>query len=117
MHKASYIYIIACALLLGSCAIRKHLPEGTYLYNGADVTVTRGPGNDMKTRPVRKILEDLSFPKKNKMILGHPYKVGFWYAIGEPKRNKGFKHWLRNTLGEPPVLSTQVDINANNENM
>ncbi len=117
MVRKYNIYFLVTVLVLSSCSIRKHLPEGTHLYNGATVKVTKGPGNEMKTRSVRKSLENISFPKKNKMILGHAYKVGLWYAIGEPKKNKGFKHWLRNTLGEPPVLDSKVDLDANAANM
>ncbi|RYF90880.1 MAG: hypothetical protein EOO03_02715 [Chitinophagaceae bacterium] len=51
------------------------------------------------------------------MILGYPYKVGFWYAIGTSSREKSFRNWLRNRLGEEPVLNTMVDLEANTENM
>ena len=110
-----------CTLLLlvtfSSCTIRKHIPTGNYLYGGPQVSVKRTPGNTVKTRPVKKALTVITFPKRNRMILGYPYKVGFWYGIGAGKRSKGFKNWLRNRLGEAPVLSSGVDLNANAENM
>jgi outer membrane protein insertion porin family len=111
------IWRVIILVALSSCAIRKHLPEGAKLYNGAAVTVNRAPDNKEKTKPVKKTLAGISFPKKNKMILGYPYKVGFWYGIGEGKNPKGFRNWLRNRLGKPPVLSTTVDLAANSENM
>ena len=90
--------------LLGttSCSVQKHLPEGTYLYNGAKVTITKTPDNPIKTRTLRKALQASTFPSKNRMILGYPYKVGIWYAMGEPKRKTGISSWLKNWLGEPP---------------
>ncbi|HSN61796.1 MAG TPA: hypothetical protein VLR49_12730, partial [Ferruginibacter sp.] len=93
------------------------MPKGTYLYNGASVTVKKAADNKEKSRPVKKALTKIAFPKKNKMILGYAYKVGFWYGIGEPERQKSFKSWLRNRLGEAPVLNTTLDLQANTENM
>ena len=112
-----YILILIIALLFSACSIRKHLPANTYLYNGAAVSVTATPDSSLKTRAVRKSLQGITFPKKNKMFLGIPYKVGWWYFIGEPKRESGLKYWLRNRLGEPPVLNTMVDMEANVDNI
>ena len=49
--------------------------------------------------------------------MGQPYKVWWWYVIGEPKSEKGFKAFLRNKLGEPPVLSSRVNASVTAENM
>lgn len=40
-------------------------------------------------KPIRKSLEDVATPQKNKMILGYPYKVGIWYFVGETKNKLG----------------------------
>lgn len=111
------IWVLLLLVVFSSCAIRKHIPEGNYLYGGPEVTVKRTPDNKVKTRPVKKALTAITFPKRNRMILGYPYQVGFWYGIGEGKRPKGFRNWLRNRLGEAPVLSSTVDLKANAENM
>ena len=66
---------------------------------------------------MKKQLAGSCQPKKNKMIFGMPYKVWWWYKIGEPKKQKGFKYWLRNKLGEEPVLSSRVKPTANALNM
>lgn len=111
------IFIFAGMIVISSCSIRKKLPSGAYLYNGAKITVQKAPDNPKKAAPIKKSLKSISFPKKNKMILGFPYKVALWYMIGEPKKQKGFHYWLRNRLGEPPVLSTVVDLQANANSM
>ena len=111
------IWFLLLLIGLSSCSIRKHLPKDTYLYNGANVTIKKAADNKEKSRPVKKALTKITFPKKNKMILGHAYKVGFWYAIGESDRPKSFKSWLRNRLGEAPVLNNTLDLQANTENM
>ena len=51
------------------------------------------------------------------MIFGYPYKLAIWYAIGDSKKESNFRSWLRSRLGEPPVLSTSVDVKANSTNL
>jgi outer membrane protein insertion porin family len=113
----SFILYLISFLLITSCEIKKHLPEGTLLYNGAKVNVEKVEDFKGKPKPIAKTLEAIAAPRKNKMILGFPYKVAMWYAIGAPKRESGLKNWLRNQLGEAPILSTKVDIKANETNM
>lgn len=117
MRNRSFLWMFILVLGASSCSIRKHLPKETYLYNGPVVNIEKTADNPKKTRPVKKELAKISFPKKNKMILGHAYKVGFWYAIGTSSREKSFRNWLRNRFGEEPVLNTDVDLEANAENM
>ena len=116
MRKKCGIWITMFLMGATSCSIQKKLPKDTYLYNGARVSVTKTADNPVNTKPVTKSLKSSTFPKKNKMIFGYPYKVAFWYAIKEPKKI-GFKSWLRNRLGEPPVLSTMVNLKSNEENL
>ncbi len=110
------LYLIGF-LFITSCQIKKHLPEGTLLYNGGDVKVEKIEDFKGKPKTIAKTLGQIAAPRKNKMILGFPYKVAWWYAIGEPKKQSGFKYWLRNQFGEAPVLSTRLDIKANETNM
>ena len=111
-----FIYLIAF-LFITSCEIKKHLPEGTLLYNGAKVNVIKVEDFKGKPKPIAKALANVAAPRKNKMILGYAYKVGWWYAIGEPKKQSGFRYWLRNQFGEAPILSTKIDLKANETNM
>jgi outer membrane protein insertion porin family len=104
-------------LFISACQIKKHLPEGTLLYNGAKVMVEKVEDFKGKPKPIAKTLEKIAAPRKNKMILGFPYKVAWWYTIGEPKKQSGFKYWLRNKFGEAPILSTKLDLKANETNM
>ena len=117
MRNRSFLWMLILVFGVSSCSIRKHLPKDTYLYNGAAINIKKTADNPKKTKPVKKELSKISFPKKNKMILGHPYKVGFWYAIGTSSRPKSFRNWLRNRFGEEPVLNTAVDLEANEKNM
>lgn len=105
----SFIFIISMILLV-ACNIQKKLPEDTKLYAGATYKIEKIDNSITSVRKIKSQLEEITIPIRNKMFFGFPYKVWFWYAIGEPKREKGLRYWLRSKIGEPPVLS--VAINA-----
>jgi outer membrane protein assembly factor BamA len=109
--------VVPIALLLSSCSVKRHLPKGVLLFYGSQVTVKKTPDNPKKAKPIKKALEDMATPKKNRTIFGYPYKVALWYTLNNPKKSKGFRNWLANRLGQPPVLSTNTDLNANIQNM
>ncbi len=111
-----YILILSCLCAIMSCSVGKHLPPGTHLYKGATYDIVKEADNKTKPKKIKSILKGITSPVPNKTIFGWPYRVGLWYAVGEPKKQKGFKYWLRNKLGEPPVLSTALNVNANSAN-
>jgi outer membrane protein insertion porin family len=83
------LYVIGF-FFITACQIKKHLPEGTLLYNGAKVKVEKVEDFKGKPKQIAKILVKIAAPRKNKMILGFPYKVAWWYTVGEPKKTIGF---------------------------
>ena len=115
--KQIFIYSIAILLLASGCNVGKFLPAGEKLYRGATVKVQKQKDVKASVKSLRKQLQLSARPKPNKFILGRPYKVWWWYVIGEPKRPKGFKAFLRDKLGEPPVLSNRVNTKVTAENM
>ncbi len=117
MKTSRLILYVFSLIFITACQIKKHLPEGTLLYNGAKVKVEKIEDFKGKPKSIAKILKKIAAPRKNKMILGFPYKVAAWYAIGEPKKQSGFRYWLRNQFGEAPVLSTRLDLTANETNL
>lgn len=116
--KKRYLFIITffLACMAMSCAVRKNLPPGTHLYTGAKYEIVKEKENKTSTRSIKKQLKGITSPVPNKTILGYPYRVGFWYLVGEPKKQKGFRYWLRNKIGEAPVLSTSLSVKANSAN-
>ena len=109
--------LVVLVLVAASCSVQRYLPAGERLYKGSTVKVDKNKETTTSAKSLRKTLSLAVSPKPNKFILGQPYKVWFWYKIGEPKREKGFKAFLRNKLGEPPVLSSRVNAKATAENM
>lgn len=84
------IYSILFILLLAasSCSVRRFLPPGEKLYKGSTVKVEKNPEVKNTTKQLRNQLKLAVKPRRNKFILGQPYKVWWWYVIGEPDPDK-----------------------------
>ncbi|MGG9962746.1 BamA/TamA family outer membrane protein [Ferruginibacter sp. SUN106] len=107
-------------LIASSCSVRRYLPAGEKLYNGATIKVEKNDAVKTSSKQLKKQLKLAVTPRRNKFLLGQPYKVWWWYKIGEPhasKKEKGLRAFLRKKLGEPPVLSSRVNAAVTAENM
>ena len=113
--KTRYVkYFIALSLFfVFGCSNTKYLPEGDLLYTGGSVTVKDSVIKKKERKALVKELEDLLRPKPNKQILGLRPKLWIYNIAGEPKKKKGIRYWLRNKVGEPPVLFSKVDLDYN----
>ncbi len=116
MIKKLFIYIIIC-LAVYSCSVQKYLPPGEKLYRGYDIKVEKHPETKTKSRALKNELKLAIKPRPNKFFLGQPLKVWWYYKIGEPKRERGLKAFIKNKLGEPPVLSSRINAVITAENM
>jgi outer membrane protein insertion porin family len=83
------------------------------LYTGGTVTVKDTILNKKDRKALESELEILLRPKPNKQILGLKPKLWFYNVAGEPKKQKGIRYWLRNKVGEAPVLFSKVDLEYN----
>jgi len=95
------------------CSNTKYLPEGELLYTGGSVTVKDSVLKKKERKALETELEGLLRPKPNKKFLGLRPKLWIYNLAGEPKKEKGTRYWLRNKVGEPPVLFSQVDLDYN----
>jgi len=114
-------YLIHTAFLLlalmaaTGCSNTRHLAEGETLYTGnkvriVDETIPKGERSALE--------EELSLavrPKPNRRFLGIRFKLTWYNLAGVPKKEKGLRNWLRNKIGEPPVLGSSVSIPQNNK--
>lgn len=117
MRIKEFCFWLLVSCILSSCGVKKYLPVNESLYRGSKVNIHKMKGVKESKRNLRKRLRSTIHPKSNKFILNQPYKVWWWFVIGEPKRKKGFKVFLREKLGEPPVLSSRIKPKSNAENM
>ncbi len=111
------ITLIGLITIVSSCSVRRFLPAGERLYKGASVKVKKNLETKTSIRSLKNSIKLAASPKPNKFLFGQPYKVWFYYVIGEPKREKGLRAFLRSRLGEPPVLSSRINAKATAVNM
>ncbi|HTB51833.1 MAG TPA: BamA/TamA family outer membrane protein [Ferruginibacter sp.] len=113
-------YIAYCLIVLlfaSGCGVKTYLPAGQYIYRKAIIKVTKESGVTTSANSLRKELKAATRPVPNKFLFGKPYKVWWWYKIGDSKNPKGVKAWLRGQLGEPPVYSSRVNAKENAEDL
>ncbi|RED22131.1 outer membrane protein assembly factor BamA [Flavobacterium cutihirudinis] len=113
--KNRYIkYFITLSLFfVFGCSNTKYLPEGDLLYTGASVKVKDSIIKKKDRKVLENQLEDLLRPKPNKQFLGLRPKLWIYNIAGQPKKDKGFRYWLRTKVGEEPVLFSKVDLDYN----
>ncbi len=101
-NKIVFVFFVLC---FTSCISNKIIPKDQHLYGGAKLKIdSRNKiGNDLKDE-----LSLMVFPKENSSFLGLRPKLWLYYQAIDMKDNRWSK-WLKNKLGEPPVLMDQVD--------
>jgi len=109
------IYIVGViAILFTACSNTKHLPAGDSLYIGTRVKLTdKKEASKKEDKVLKSDLEDAVRPKPNSKTLGMRIKLRLYNFAGTPKKKKGLRHWLRQKVGEPPVLGSTVDMQFN----
>lgn len=111
MVKNKFVIALIFGGLLASCTARRYLPEGQRYFAGHVVKYN----NELEQVPRRwqdKIEDDLNPEKVSKVIRSRP---GVWLhgAMGDVKKEKGFKHWLKYRIGDTPVFITDVKPGRN----
>jgi outer membrane protein assembly factor BamA len=111
----SILFLLAC-LVVASCSTTSKLKPGQYLYTGADININ--PDSSARIddqKEVKKTLEGKTRPVPNKSILGIKYKLLIHNLAPDTVKPKGIGNWLKNKIGEPPVLLSEVKIKYNND--
>lgn len=113
INKPIYYLLFIALLFAYGCSNTKYLKEGEMLYTGGEVIVKDSLVSRKERKAIKQQLEGLLRPRPNKSFLGLRIKLYMYNIAGEPKKEKGFRYWLRNKVGEPPVLFSQVDRDYN----
>lgn len=113
MTKKQLPFLVLALFFVMSCSNTKYLPDGELLYVGGDVKIQDKETSRKERKILTKQLEGMLRPKPNSNILGLRPKLYIYNIAGEPKKPKGIRYWLRNKVGEPPVLFSQVDLDYN----
>ena len=110
MNKSHLLYFLFLALFAASCSNTKYLPEGELLYTGASVKVEGKEISSKEKKVLKTALKSTLRPKPNSSILGLRPKLLIYNLAGTPKKEKGWRYWLKTKVGEAPVLFSQVDL-------
>ena len=107
--RLRFIGFLAFIVFIASCSNTKHLSPSEFLYSGADIQL-KTDGVVPQKKKLISTLNDAIYPEPNRKFLGLVrLRLWFYYLAGQTKKNKGFKHWLKYKLGEPPVLLEYVN--------
>ncbi len=115
VHKWSMLLLIWCAVQCSSCSNSRYLAENESLYLGAKVKITDSLATRSEKKGLEKELAEVVRPKPNSSFLGVRFKLTLYNIAGVPKKEKGFRNWLRNKIGEPPVLGSDLNVESNNK--
>lgn len=115
--KLKYTILAAILIsLLTACSNTKHLAPGQTLYVGADIKVESSVKiSSGKKKELRDELKSLARPKPNSKILGIRFKLTVYNLVDTPKKKKGLKYWLKNKVGEPPVIASMQQLQKSRE--
>src|SRR5882724_4586325 len=101
-----WISVVGAIMLLTACNEAKHLGAGQYLYVGGDVKIKSSEKISRSDKSkLKEEMKGLLRPKPNTSFVGIRFKLWVYNITGTPKR-KGLSYWLKNKLGEPPVLAS-----------
>lgn len=107
-----FALLLAAAFGWTGCSTTKSVPANDRLYTGATVKLEGGGLTARQKKTLRADLQGLTRPKPNSRFLGIPFKLGIYNFFAKSKPNSFFGR-LRDRLGEPPVLFSELDL-ANN---
>ncbi|HEY4209203.1 MAG TPA: BamA/TamA family outer membrane protein [Puia sp.] len=109
------IVYLFCIVLLAACNETKHLSEGQNLYVANKIKTKTTDVRKGRAKSVARELGGLLRPRLNSKILGVRFRLWVFNIAGTTKKDKGFKHWLKYKVGEPPVLASPTMLEKNRD--
>ncbi|MFO7755551.1 MAG: hypothetical protein R6V34_06180, partial [Bacteroidales bacterium] len=99
--------------LLSACSTTSTLGDNELLYKGHRLDIADRSGTGLPG--IKKEIKNEIHPTPNDRFLGIPLKLWIYNFIGEDIPEKGFRNWLQEKLGQPPV--TYEDIYSRRSEM
>ncbi|MGG5507831.1 MULTISPECIES: BamA/TamA family outer membrane protein [unclassified Myroides] len=100
-------------LFISSCSSTKYIEDGEALYTKGVVDIEGSEGSKAQKKQLEESLTALLRPEPNASFAGFRPKLFFYNLGGNPTKTNKVRRWFRNSLGEPPVLFKQVDMEHN----
>lgn len=113
--NSSLIYLLALIISLHcmACSNTRHLTDTESLYLGSEVKVVDTALPKAEKKRLEQALTAAVRPNPNSTLFGIRFKLTLYNLAGKPKSEKGIRNWLRNKIGEPPVLGSDLNIESN----
>jgi outer membrane protein insertion porin family len=102
-QHAAFIKGLFIVLLLQGCTATKFLKDNESFYTGAKIKLNP-QGNIGRKKQIVTDLQEFITPKPNATLLSMRPEVWFYVKAGNPTKPKGFRNFVKNKLGKPPVL-------------
>jgi len=96
-----------------SCNITRHIPPNDALYTGASISIDSSSLSHKAKKKISKNLVALTRPKPNASLLGLRLKLFLYNIAYNAKKKNSPRGWVKNKLGEPPVLASDINIDRN----
>jgi len=109
-----FFFATMLLLLFSGCTGLKSVGDGKHLYSGQVMDIDSVQFLD-DPAATKEELYSLITVKPNKKFLWMRPALSLNTMLPEPKKETGFRHWLKYTLGKPPVFIE--DINLPNTNL
>ena len=95
-------------LFFSQCTGFKALENDQKMFTGYQIKVAED--TSVKKQQVIGLIEEVLEPLPNETLLGR-FRPGpaIYHLAGKPKKDKGFKYWLKNRIGKAPVTLSDVD--------
>jgi outer membrane protein assembly factor BamA len=107
------VFLFVLPVFFYSCSETSSLEEGQYLYAGAKVKIKAIPPLSRSTaKTLKPELEGLLRPNPNGSFLGIKVKLLLYNMAGKPT-GKGLRYFIREKLGEPPVIASYSIMEKN----
>lgn len=98
-----YALFLLLMLFFSACTGTKHLSEGERFYTGADIRIEK-EAKMPRQKTFTAEMAELLIPEPNMMLFGSRPRVWLYHLAGDPKKETGFASFVKNRLGEAPVL-------------
>lgn len=119
--KITYIFQslawLALLVIGTGCSNTKYLAEGESLFTKAEVKFNNHKAAKREEKALKQDMEGAVRPRPNTKTLGMRLRLAVYNRTDTPRKDKGFRHWLKYKVGEPPVLMSDVDIAYNRKVM
>jgi len=105
------LFYIFFVMLFASCSANKFLPDGEKYFEGHE-TEYIGKSKEVPKDVKYYLQEDLKPESTRRFFLSRP---GIWIyeVMGEPKKEKGLRHWVKYKLGQKPIYLSAVNTEKN----